>query len=88
MDDGEEYDRSDAHLDQLYEGIRQRLHLDGQPRIGDAEQQTGYDPYVGWDDGAYRASNDAAVSIVPPKIPYGGFSPVRLQSWPVRWSLP
>ena len=29
---------------------------------------------VGWDDGAYRASNDAAVSIVPPKMPYGGFS--------------
>jgi ABC transporter len=30
--------------------------------------------FVGWDDGAYRASNDAAVSIVPPKMPYGGFS--------------
>src|SRR6516162_4732523 len=29
---------------------------------------------VGWDDGAYRASNDTDVSIVPPKIPYGGFS--------------
>ncbi|MGO9451534.1 MAG: ABC transporter permease, partial [Candidatus Binataceae bacterium] len=34
---------------------------------------------VGWDDGADRASNDADVSIVLPKIPYGGFSPVRLQ---------
>ena len=30
-------------------------------------------------NGADRASNDADVSIVPPKIPYGGFSPVRLQ---------
>src|ERR1700756_5119725 len=29
--------------------------------------------------GAKRASNDAAVSITPSKIPYGGFSPVRLQ---------
>ncbi|MGO9603540.1 MAG: hypothetical protein ACLQAT_09120, partial [Candidatus Binataceae bacterium] len=28
---------------------------------------------VGWDDGADRASNDADVSIVLPKIPYGGF---------------
>ena len=29
---------------------------------------------VGWDDGANRASNDAAVSIVPPKMPDCGFS--------------
>jgi hypothetical protein len=28
-----------------------------------------------------RASNDAAVSTVPPIIPYGGFSPVRLEGW-------
>src|SRR5262249_14021826 len=33
-------------------------------------------------------SNDAAVSIVPPKIPYGGFSPVRLQGWRIRRDLP
>ena len=43
---------------------------------------------VGWDDGADRASNDADVSIVPPKIPYGGFSPVRLQGWLVGRCLP
>ena len=35
-----------------------------------------------------RTSNDAEVSIVPPKIPYGGFSPGRLQGWPVRRCLP
>jgi hypothetical protein len=35
-----------------------------------------------------RTSNDAAVSIVPPKIPYGGFSPVRLQGWRIRRDLP
>ena len=35
-----------------------------------------------------RASNDAAVSIVLPKIPYGGFSPVRLQGWHIRRDLP
>src|SRR5215469_13359087 len=28
-----------------------------------------------------RASNDAAVSTVPPIFPYGGFSPVRLEGW-------
>src|SRR5215831_20545444 len=28
-------------------------------------------------DGADLSSNDADVSIVPPKIPYGGFSPVK-----------
>ena len=27
-------------------------------------------------------------STIPPKIPQGGFSPLRLQSWPVRWGLP
>src|SRR5260370_40443461 len=43
---------------------------------------------IGWDDGADRASNDADVSIVPPKIPYGGFSPVRLHGWPIRRGLP
>ncbi len=34
---------------------------------------------VEWGNGAERASNDADVSIAPSKIPYGGFSPVRLQ---------
>jgi hypothetical protein len=32
--------------------------------------------------------DDAGVSIAPPKIPYGGFSPVRLQGQPVRPHLP
>src|SRR3954463_8053789 len=39
---------------------------------------------VGYDRGADRASNDADVSSIPPLIPYGGFSPVRLEGWPVR----
>src|SRR5215470_6987941 len=43
---------------------------------------------VGWDRGADRASNDADVSSIPPIIPYGGFSPVRLEGWPVRRDLP
>ena len=43
---------------------------------------------VGWDRGADRASNDADVSSIPPKIPYGGFSPVRLQGWHIRRDLP
>src|SRR3954471_12819016 len=38
--------------------------------------------------GAERASNDADVSSIPPLIPYGGFSPVRLEGWPIRRSLP
>ena len=37
---------------------------------------------------ADRASNDADVSSIPPLIPYGGFSPVRLEGWPVRRGLP
>jgi hypothetical protein len=45
-------------------------------------------PAVGWDRGADRASNDADVSSIPPIIPYGGFSPVRLEGWPVRRDLP
>ena len=45
-------------------------------------------PIVGWDRGADRASNDADVSSIPPIIPYGGFSPVRLEGWPVRRDLP
>jgi hypothetical protein len=43
---------------------------------------------VGWDRGADRASHDADVSSIPPIIPYGGFSPVRLEGWPVRRDLP
>jgi len=43
---------------------------------------------VGWDRGADRASNDADVSSIPPIIPYGGFSPVRLEGWLVRRDLP
>jgi hypothetical protein len=31
-----------------------------------------------------RASNDADVSTTSPIMPYGGFSPVRLEGWPVR----
>jgi hypothetical protein len=31
-----------------------------------------------------RASNDAAVSTTSPIIPYGEFSPVRLEGWHVR----
>src|SRR3954463_10893807 len=42
---------------------------------------------VGYDRGADRASNDADVSSIPPLIPYGGFSPVRLERWPVRRGL-
>src|SRR6266446_2393085 len=43
---------------------------------------------VGWARGADRASNDADVSSIPPIIPYGGFSPVRLEGWLVRRDLP
>src|SRR5882672_7005396 len=43
---------------------------------------------VGWDRGADRASNDADVSSTPPIIPYGGFSPVRLEGRLFRWRLP
>jgi len=43
---------------------------------------------VGWGDGTDRASHDADVSIALPKIPYGGFSPVRLQGQPIKCDLP
>jgi hypothetical protein len=39
------------------------------------------------DRGADRASNDADVSSIPPIIPYGGFSPIRLEGWLFRWRL-
>src|SRR3954471_2124467 len=47
----------------------------------------GPDPSVGEDRGADRASNDANVSSIPPIIPYGGFSPVRLEGWLFRRGL-
>src|SRR6516164_10163063 len=31
---------------------------------------------------------DADVSSIPPIIPYGGFSPVRLEGWLIRRDLP
>jgi hypothetical protein len=37
---------------------------------------------------APRASNDADVSSIPPIIPYGGFSSVRLEGWLFRRRLP
>src|ERR1700720_426495 len=43
---------------------------------------------VGWDRGADRASNDVDVSSILPIIPYGGFSPVRLEGWHIRAELP
>src|ERR1700694_4457363 len=46
------------------------------------------DVMVGWDRGADRASNDADVSSILPMIPYGGFSPVRLEGWHIRRDLP
>src|ERR1700680_2344972 len=45
-------------------------------------------PVVGEGNGADRASNDADVSIASPKIPYGEFSPVRLQGRNIRQGLP
>ena len=50
---------------------------------GPAETHT-----VGWERGAVRTSNDADVSSLPPIIPYGGFSPVRLEGWHFGRSLP
>ncbi len=52
----------------------------------EVSQQT--DGVVGWDRGADRASNDADVSSILPIIPYGGFSPVRLEGWRIRRDLP
>jgi hypothetical protein len=43
---------------------------------------------VGWDRGADRTSNDADVSSILPIIPYGGFSPVRLEGGHIRRDLP
>jgi hypothetical protein len=33
-------------------------------------------------------TTDTDVSSIPPIIPYGGFSPVRLEGWPFRRGLP
>src|SRR5436190_7197575 len=35
-----------------------------------------------------RASNDAVVSSTLPIIPYGGFSPIRLEGWHLGRCLP
>jgi hypothetical protein len=43
---------------------------------------------VEWDRGADRASSDADVSPILPIIPYGGFSPARLEGWHIRRDLP
>jgi len=43
---------------------------------------------AGQDRGADRASNDADVSSILPIIPYGGFSPVRLEGWRFGRRLP
>jgi len=50
--------------------------------------KSGTSEVVGWDRGADRASNDADVSSILPIIPYGGFSPVRLEGWHIRRDLP
>ena len=42
---------------------------------------------VGQDRGADRASNDDDVSSIPPNIPYGGFSPIRLKGRHFRRGL-
>ena len=43
---------------------------------------------IGGAASAERASNDADVSSILPIIPYGGFSPVRLQGWLSKRRLP
>jgi hypothetical protein len=53
-------------------------------RLDRSTQCHGFRTMVEWDDGADRTSNDADVSIAPSKIPYSGFSPVRLQGQHVR----
>ena len=48
------------------------------PQVGDAEPE----------QLLARVENDADVSSIPAIIPYGGFSPVRLDGWPFRRGLP
>ena len=55
---------------------------------GDLTSALSMSQLVGWDRGADRASNDADVSSIPPIIPYGGFSPVRLEGRRIRRDLP
>src|ERR1035441_1959843 len=60
-------------------------------RISGSAERSNWNPMsemVGWDRGADRASNDADVSSIPPIIPYGWFSPVRLEGWHIRGDLP
>src|SRR5580704_17264137 len=57
-------------------------------RYGELRSLTPDGPAVGWGDGADRASHDVDVSITLPKIPYGGFSPVRLQGQLIKCDLP
>jgi hypothetical protein len=45
-------------------------------------------PQSGRVEARTRASNDAVVSSTLPIIPYGGFSPIRLEGWHVRRRLP
>src|ERR1039457_4051626 len=60
-------------------------------RISGSAERPNWNPMsemVGWDRGADRASNDADVSSIPPIIPYGGVSPVRLEGRRIRRDLP
>src|SRR6516165_12665661 len=45
-------------------------------------------PQSGRVEARTRASNDAVVSSTLPIIPYGGFSPIRLEGWHLRQCLP
>ena len=48
----------------------------------------GRPPQSGRVEARTRASNDAVVSSTLPIIPYGGFSPIRLEGWHVGRCLP
>ena len=54
---------------------------DGRSSLGPMASASFPTRSVGWGRGADRASNDADVSSTLPIIPYGGFSPVRLEGW-------
>src|SRR6266566_10194 len=45
-------------------------------------------PQSGRVEARTRASNDADVSSTLPIIPYGGFSPIRLEGWHLERHLP
>ena len=55
---------------------RATAHNSGPMRIGRVGSRRG------------PTSNDLDVSSIPPIIPYGGFSPIRLEGWHVRRGLP